>query len=124
MANKGKNGEKLFTDLHDAVRATMLGFARVRGYEFTPGELEMVLWDHGLGHQQLELHSMEGKEAEAKMRQHLKDHPRTAEENNAISDDALVEMVRANVQMWRGLKDPKKRVDEHTAYLITHSAAV
>lgn len=112
---------KLFTELHEQIRNLMLNFARTHGYAFSANDLENVLWEYGLGHDQLEIHSKSKDEAEKKIKERFEHEEADGKKRTDAEKDKIKNLDRENVGKWR--RDPDKKVDEHTAWVIVHSAA-
>lgn len=111
----------LFKELHEQIRNLMLDFARTHGYAFSANDLENVLWEYGLGHDQLEIHSKTQDEAERKIKDRFEHEEAHGKKRTDPEKDKIKKLVRENVGKWR--HDPDKKVDEHTAWVVVHSAA-
>ncbi len=109
----------LFEDLHKRVRAAMADCAKDNGYALDFEEFEKLLWERGLGHEQIELYSNSWQRASRRIEERFEKegHKRGTDEERLIKD-----LVIANVGDWRHKND--EYVDEHTAFLVIHSAAV
>lgn len=113
--------EDFFNDTHDLMRTTLWSYAQIRGYEFSLGELEDVLRDHGLAHEQLGLRSRDSNDALGEINRRLEEEdkradrdrkPRRTEEQKAD----IRKKITTNVGKWRDEKIP-----EHVAYTVVHS---
>lgn len=116
------HGNPFFDEMHDAIRDAFELFAKSKGFLFTAEELEEVLWEYGLGHEQLELHSKSPEEAETRIKKRLEEEEEKGKNRSAAEKKRITEKVRLNVREWR--KGPGKKVDEHTAIMLTHSSTI
>ncbi|MBI4220147.1 MAG: hypothetical protein HY682_08405 [Chloroflexi bacterium] len=117
------DGNPLFEKLHDQIRDVMHGYAIANGYSFSRGELEEVLWDYGLGHEQVDLAPVDknSKTALNRINARFAKERAAGKGRGDKREEEIRQLTVNNVGEWKNATGAK-RVDEHAAFIIVHSA--
>ena len=115
--------EPLFEKLHDQIRGVMHRYALENGYSFTLKELENVLWEYGLGHEQVDVKPVaDTGTAEGRVDERFGKERQAGKGRVTAEETRIRKTVRDNLGEWNKVGGAKK-LDEHTAFIIVHTHA-